>query len=140
MKFSDIEEQEWEELQPYLDTCLLPITGLDGSEQPYEVTAGLEQLRDLLDLVEIPYKGRVVTYPAYHYVDFSEQSLTLISNVCQNLKVAGFKYIILATTKAEHALDVCEADIVLTLKEDGALPSSSEVAEEIQLLWNRSST
>ncbi|MGO4375464.1 DUF2487 family protein, partial [Paenibacillus sp. MCAF20] len=67
MKFSEIEKEQWEELRPYLDTCLLPVTGMDGSEQPYEATEWLERLRDIMDLIEIPFKGRVVTYPACHY-------------------------------------------------------------------------
>lgn len=64
MKFSDIEEQTWDELRPYLDTAVLPVTGLNGGETPWEATRELEYLRDALDLIEIPFKGRIVTYPA----------------------------------------------------------------------------
>ena len=68
MKFSDIDKEQWPELKPYLDTVLLPVTGLSGDEQPWEATRGLEKLRDLIDAVEIPFHGRVVIYPAYHYI------------------------------------------------------------------------
>ncbi|WJH37540.1 YpiF family protein [Paenibacillus sp. CC-CFT747] len=67
VKFSEIREEQWKDLQPYLDTCLLPITGLTGTESPWMTTEALEMLRDIMDLVENPYKGRLVTYPALHY-------------------------------------------------------------------------
>ena len=73
MKFSDIEEQNWEQLAPYLDTCLLPLTGLDGTEKPWQATNALEKLRDFLDLIEIPFRGRIVTYPAAHYELLEEE-------------------------------------------------------------------
>ncbi|MBP1994750.1 DUF2487 family protein [Paenibacillus eucommiae] len=96
MKFSDINETEWTDLQPYLDTCLLPVTGLTGMEQPWQATEALEQLRDALELIEIPYKGRVVTYPALHYlegVDMAEQ----VNKLSSRLKSAGFTYVVVLT-------------------------------------------
>ena len=60
----------------YLDTCLLPVTGLTGKESPVEAGDRLEQLRDLLDLLEIPYHGRTVTYPAWHYAEDAEDLKT----------------------------------------------------------------
>lgn len=59
MKFSDIREEDWARWEPWLDTCLLPLTGLNGTELPWEVTQSLEKLRDIMDLVEIPFKGRM---------------------------------------------------------------------------------
>ena len=136
MKFSEIEQEQWEELKPYLDTCLLPVTGMDGKEQPYEATQKLERLRDLMDLVEIPFKGRVVTYPACHYVSADEPYSAALSNWCRNLREAGFKYIILASAELNVQLQNAGADLVLQADAEGAFPSQSEVSEQIRAMWS----
>ncbi|WP_166239416.1 DUF2487 family protein [Paenibacillus turpanensis] len=96
MKFSDISQEQWDELQPYLDTCVLPVTALRGNEAPYETTAALERLRDLLDTLEIPYKGRVVTYPAFHYADSVQADIEALSRTALRLKEEQFRYVIVA--------------------------------------------
>lgn len=136
MKFSEIEEEQWEELKPYVDTCLLPITGLDGTETPAEATQCLEQLRDIMDLVEIPYRGRIVTYPAYHYFDGTQESQQAISSCCSKLKGQGYKHIILITAKTEVAFQTNMADLWITPTEDGKLPSDVEISRKIRELWH----
>ncbi len=95
MKFSDINEDQWPELKPYLDTILLPVTGLSGLEEPWEAVRGLEELRDLIDAAEAPFRGRIIVYPAYHYL--SEASLEdELRIVCRRMRTNGFAYVILA--------------------------------------------
>src|SRR5690606_8279915 len=77
VKFSDIRESDWPQLAPWMDTCLLPVTGLAGTEAPHEAARRLEKLRDLLDLVEKPYRGRVVTYPAFQYLTSADLAAEL---------------------------------------------------------------
>lgn len=95
MKFSDIEKDQWPQLKPYLDTILLPVTGLTGSEEPWEATIGLEELRDLIDAAEGHFRGRVIVYPAYHYI--SELSLEEeLQRICSLMRNNGFIYVIIA--------------------------------------------
>jgi len=136
VKFSEIEAEQWDELKPYVDTCLLPITGLDGTETPSEATNYLEQLRDVMDLVEIPYRGRIVTYPAYHYVYGNEGSQQAIARCCANLKSQGYKYIILITSKSDIMFQINEADLWIAPTEDGNLPSDVEISRKIRELWH----
>lgn len=145
MKFSEISEQDWGSLQPYLDTCLLPVTGITGAEQPWEATAALENLRDVLDKVEIPFKGRVVTYPALHYTDGSHERLAgLVDQVCSNLKASGFKYVIVMTADSSLCLADCvQADLVLQPEsiasdEEAQELDAKAIASQVQQLWNRS--
>lgn len=138
LKFSEITSKDWEELQPYLDTCLIPYTGLTGQESPHEAVAALERLRDLLDYVEIPFKGRVVTYPAVHYSPYECENM--LNNICAKIKSGGFKHVIVLS--CDHLLDhdhLPEADLLLSLQrwvpetaDDISLISRGEIRELIQ--------
>lgn len=136
MKFSDISLTDWDELQPYLDTCLLPVTGLNGTETPPEATIALENLRDLLDLIEVPFKGRVVTYPACHYTRDGESLAEALRQWITSLRNTGFKYVVLATASASLDLEHCGADAVIAPSIDGRLPEQGEVSMLIRSLWN----
>lgn len=136
MKFSDIEKEQWDELSPYLDTCLLPVTGLTGTEPPYEATKRLEELRDILDLVEIPFKGRVVTYPACHYVMDGNGSGQGVSSIVERLKKSGFAFVVLATASNKLMLDECGADLVLKPDSNGLRPVPSDVASLVKEIWS----
>lgn len=136
MKFSEIEAESWESLKPYLDTCLLPVTGLSGREAPHEAAEALGRLRDLLELVEIPFKGRVVTYPAYHFTSpVAEGGYTALSQVCRSLKEAGFRHLIVASLQRELALRLPEADLVLVPEANGANPEAIAVSIRVETMW-----
>jgi 23S rRNA (pseudouridine1915-N3)-methyltransferase len=140
MKFNEIQQTEWDELKPYLDTCLLPMTGLSGAESPWKVTKALEELRDLMDLVEIPFKGRVVTYPAIQYRLDDDQMIAAMDMLCEKLRADSFKYVILIT--ADHSLaklefkahDLILSPLILTEK---VSESRDKVISEVQKLWNK---
>lgn len=103
MKFSEIERERWDELKPYIDTVLLPVSGLTGAEQPWEATQALELLRDALDPLEQLYKGRVVTYPAIHYGESDEQLERLVSEMCARLAASGFRYCVVVSGNERFA-------------------------------------
>ncbi|GMK46198.1 hypothetical protein PghCCS26_33270 [Paenibacillus glycanilyticus] len=136
MKFSDIAEQQWDELKPYLDTCLLPVTGMTGLEQPFEATLALEQLRDVMDLIEIPFKGRIVTYPAMHYMN-EDSAGALVSKTCRSLKETGFRFVIVISAKNQVGLECPDADLVICPDGDGEAPTAANVSKAVQALWNR---
>lgn len=136
MKFSEIEENKWGELAPYLDTCLLPVTGMTGQESPPEATVCLERLRDMMDLVEIPFKGRVVTYPACHYWTEGPNFDEMLAKWCEALRTAGFTYIIMITANGSLGLACEAADLVVSPTPEGALPEQSEVSDAIRELWS----
>ena len=130
MKFSDLDRSKWEELKPFLDTCLLPVTGMSGREAPWEATEALERLRDVLDVLEKRYLGRMVTYPAFHYTEGPGSAGTL-ANLCMNLKNAGFRYVIIASQDKLEG-EVPEADLILT-SEDAV---SGAALRMVDRLWN----
>lgn len=137
MKFSEIEASAWEGLRPYLDTCLIPVTGLTGLEQPYEVTEKLERLRDVLDWVEIPFKGRVVTYPSFQYQ--TEGMTRVINDLCRNVKSSGFAYAIVVSADFEWTNEeLPDADLIVTLRgfsADSGDAAGGQVKSAVQEMW-----
>ncbi|MCZ8520515.1 MULTISPECIES: DUF2487 family protein [Paenibacillus] len=146
MKFSEISEEQWEELRPYLDTCLLPLTGLTGNESPWMTAKLLEQLRDALDLVEIPFRGRTVTYPAQHFTAGKSAAAEgeLLRQICRGVRSEGFRYVVLVTAQEEERLssallEAAEADRILRftpqrLAAEGA-GAKQAAAELLTTLW-----
>ncbi|WP_219838812.1 DUF2487 family protein [Paenibacillus sp. R14(2021)] len=135
MKFSELSAQQWAELQPYLDTAVLPVTGLTGMEMPYEVTEQLERLRDVLDMIEQPFKGRIVTYPAVQYGPWTYEIAAHVSQVCNNLRTIGFKYVILAAAVPVLSEAKPNADLMIGPADDGSLPEAAAVSESVRKLW-----
>ncbi|WP_152398287.1 DUF2487 family protein [Paenibacillus cellulositrophicus] len=142
MKFSEVEEATWSELSPYFDTCLIPYTGLSGKESPIEATEALARLRDFMDLVEIPFKGRIITYPAVQYGQ--GEDLSLLQEVCRNVREAGFAYVIVMTADIELIQGQIEGcDLVLSRKgineETGGSGIAGQIKDKIQEMWQRDS-
>lgn len=134
MKFSEFSESRWLELKPYMDTCLLPITGLTGTELPHEATAELEKLRDLMDRIEIPFKGRIVTYPASHYADTDNADLAA-ERLCRSLKQAGFRFVIMVTASRFLKLSAPSSDLIVAPRDDGEWPDAADIAADVRRLW-----
>ncbi|KOR88798.1 DUF2487 family protein [Paenibacillus solani] len=141
MKFSEVDEQTWPELMPFYDTCLIPYTGLTGLETPWETTAALERLRDFMDLAEIPFKGRLVTYPAIQYGKTDD--IQLLNEVCHNVKSIGFKFVIVMTVDTILSEEqVTESTLVLSQRRlegiDGiSLPAL--ISSRISEMWQQES-
>ncbi|MNH33526.1 hypothetical protein D3C79_940490 [compost metagenome] len=112
---------------------------MHGGESPSEAAALLEQLRDLLELVEQPFQGRIVIYPAVQYA--AQQSIATLNEICRNVKSNHFQYVIVATIAAEVShRDIYESDLVLSLS--GFDPSQrglvkSDISDKIQDMWQR---
>ncbi|RAW18258.1 DUF2487 domain-containing protein [Paenibacillus taichungensis] len=140
MKFSEMTQDSWAELQLYLDTCLIPYTALKGKQSPVEATEALERLRDFLDLVEIPFKGRIMTYPAFHYAS-PDMSMAL-NTLSEELKSSGFKYVVIMSSDGElEQTQITSADLVLSrsvlIQEVGEEGISRFVGGKIRELWKR---
>ncbi|RJG24510.1 DUF2487 family protein [Paenibacillus thiaminolyticus] len=142
MKFSELTAEQWKEWGPYLDTCILPVTGLSGLESPVEAVERLEQLRDWLDGVEIPFHGRTVTYPAYHFTGGSEPEpadIELLDKVCGRLKEQGFAYIVIVSQAVWlRQGEVPQADAVFSPAELGTEDANTVkelMKDKIQKMW-----
>lgn len=142
MKFSELTAEQWKEWGPYLDTCILPVTGLTGLESPVEAAERLERLRDWLDGVEIPFHGRTVTYPAYHFTGGREPQpadIELLDKVCGRLREQGFAYIVIVSQAIRlQQGEVPQADAVFTPAELGTEDTNAVkelMKDKIQKMW-----
>ncbi|WP_340024422.1 DUF2487 family protein [Paenibacillus sp. FSL K6-1096] len=137
MKFSDFDRESWETNGHYYDTCVIPYSGLRGTETPPETVYILERQRDFLDLVEKPFQGRVVTYPAIQYAGTG--SIALMNEICRKVKSIGFQYaIVLSANEALPEGEIHESDLVLcmpVIAADSQVLVSAYVRGEIQALW-----
>ncbi len=142
MKFNDINQEQWWDLKRYFDTCVIPITGLSGKEEPWQVKLALEKMRDALAFVEIPYHGRMVTYPALHYT-LDDSAIHLANHISTQLKSIGFTYVILLTTSdvvahwspisADVLLYIDTTDSEITVQE-----RRRQIASQIETVWKKS--
>ncbi|OMF96363.1 DUF2487 family protein [Paenibacillus sp. FSL R7-0337] len=137
MKFSDFDRRAWEIDGQYYDTCIIPYSGLQGTENPPETATLLERQRDFLELAEQPYKGRVVTYPAVQYA--GPGMTAIVNELCRKVKSSGFQYVIvMSANEGLRKEDVFESDLLLCLTEimsDSRASVSAYVRSEIQALW-----
>jgi hypothetical protein len=134
MKFTEFDGERWAELQLYFDTAVLPVTGLAGGESPDEAAAALERLRDLLDLVETPFKGRTVTYPALHY---AADGARTIERVASGLKSAGFRHVIVVSLDRAFQSELQAVDLWIVPGPDGSLPDKRAASEAVQAMWRQ---
>ncbi|MEK3902311.1 MULTISPECIES: DUF2487 family protein [unclassified Paenibacillus] len=137
MKFSDFDSRAWETDGHFYDTCIIPYSGLQGTETPPETATLLERQRDFLELAEQPYKGRVVTYPAVQYAGPGMGAI--VNELCRKVKSSGFQYaIVMSANEGLRREDVFESDLLLCLPEivaDSRAGVSAYVRSEIQTLW-----
>lgn len=135
MKFSELDAKSWPALAPYLDTCLLPVTGLSGSEFPDEMTDLAAAAGDWLSPIEREFKGRTVTLPAYHYYDGSERALMELNRLCAKFRESGFRYVVLITGVPDLLPNVAEADLVLQPEHASELPETSTLRQAVSEMW-----
>ncbi|MEK4851262.1 DUF2487 family protein [Paenibacillus sp. FSL H7-0756] len=137
MKFSDFDSRAWETDGHYYDTCIIPYSGLQGTETPPETASLLERQRDFLELAEQPYKGRVVTYPAVQYAGPGMEAH--VNELCRKVKSSGFQYVIvMSANEGLRGEKLIESDLLLCLPEivaDSRAEVSAYVRSEIQALW-----
>lgn len=137
MKFSDFDKSSWEANCKYFDTCLIPFTGLKGTESSPEAAEALERLRDLLDCIEQPFQGRIVTYPAIQYS--SGDNIQYLNEICRKVKSSHFQYIIVASSDLELlSSEIVESDLVLSLTGFDAsriISFKSQIGRKIEQMW-----
>lgn len=139
MKFSELNDEQWADLQLYLDTCLLPVTGLTGRETPPEATRKVADAGDWLAPLETAFRGRTVTMPAYHYVDAAnEEEISSLDKYCAGLKRTGYRFLIVVTgLEGLAAARLPAADLVIGPGPLGNEPEPEAIRRAITSMWRQ---
>lgn len=139
MKFSELTEADWPDLQPYMDTCLLPVTGLTGREAPWKMADMAAETGAWLLPLEKAFKGRTVTLPALHYFEGPEADPGLLRRLCERCREAGFRHVVLVCGKPGFLGPDTGADLVVQPSRQGERPDPDALFGEVTDLWKRAS-
>jgi len=134
MKFSEIDPESWPELQPYLDTCLLPLSGLTGGETPSEATEKVARTGEWLAPLEEAFRGRTVTMPAFHYGSGSPEHVGKINELIASWKRGGFRYVVLVCGQPLD-LPAAGADLYICPAAEQEEPDAQAIAKSVADLW-----
>lgn len=135
MKFSELDEAGWADLQNYLDTCLLPVSGLRGDEPPWEMTEKAAGAGAWLTPLEQSFKGRTVTLPAYHYYDGGESSADKLRALVAGFRRAGFRYVVIVGGSPGLLRGDEGADLVVQPETEGGSPDADAIRRTVSELW-----
>lgn len=136
MKFNEIGEESWADLQPYLDTCLLPVSGLTGLEAPWEATERMLKTGDWLSPLERAFHGRTVTMPAYHYDQASDNGVQRLNELVSRLKRSGFRYVVIVSGQAQGVPEnVSEASLIVQPATESEAPDIGSLRQAVMAMW-----
>jgi 23S rRNA (pseudouridine1915-N3)-methyltransferase len=139
MKFSDIDELSWPELQIYLDTCLIPVSGLTGEETPWEATEKVALTGQWLAPIEEAFRGRTVTMPAFHYDCYSLEGQNQLDRLCKHLRANGFRYIVAVCGQPLALSAQLSADLIFQPSIKDEDPDPELMRKSVTELWRQSS-
>jgi 23S rRNA (pseudouridine1915-N3)-methyltransferase len=139
MKFNDIGEESWPELKPYLDTCLIPLSGLTGDESPWEITEKVARTGQWLAPLEQAFRGRTVTMPAFHYDFGSSSTIDCLNRLIGQWKKSGFRYVIAISGLRLDWEDRLDADLIIQPDAEEDEPDSQLISKSVASLWRRQS-
>lgn len=142
MKFSEFDENSWPELQNYLDTCLISVSGLTGEEAPWEAAEKVARSGQWLAPLESAFHGRTVTMPAFHYVSSSHRShedMERLNQLCKQWRTNGFRYIIAICGQPLGLSAELNADLIFQPTNELEEPDIDSIRKAVTNLWRQSS-
>lgn len=85
----------------YIDTAIIPLTLIDGSEQGFQFAASAADfILSLANIIENQFKGRIVLFPSFSYTN-NQDKQSLLENWNEELKKAEFKHTFYITSDRE---------------------------------------
>jgi hypothetical protein len=138
MKFSELDKEEWFNLQPYLDTCLIPVSGIAGGIAPWEMAELAASAGAWLLPLEKAFAGRTVTLPAYHYYDGSPEAIAGLRRLCAGCREAGFRHVVLVSGIAGLLPEDAGADLCIQPQASGEMPDPEALHHAMTGLWTKS--
>jgi 23S rRNA (pseudouridine1915-N3)-methyltransferase len=139
MKFSEINADSWPELQNYLDTCLIPVSGLTGEESPWEITDKVARTGQWLAPLEQAFRGRTVTMPAFHYDTGSIEDRERLNRLVRQWRTNGFRYIIAICGQPKEFPLKLDVDLIIQPTIDDEVTDVEKIRKSVADLWRQPS-
>jgi 23S rRNA (pseudouridine1915-N3)-methyltransferase len=139
MKFSEINADSWPELQNYLDTCLIPVSGLTGEESPWEITDKVARTGHWLAPLEQAFRGRTVTMPAFHYDTGSIEDRERLNRLARQWRTNGFRYIIAICGQPKELPWKLDVDLIIQPTFDDEVTDVEKIRKSVADLWRQPS-
>jgi 23S rRNA (pseudouridine1915-N3)-methyltransferase len=139
MKFSEINADSWPELQNYLDTCLIPVSGLTGAESPWETTDKVARTGQWLAPLEQAFRGRTVTMPAFHYDTGSLEDRERLNQLTRQWRTIGFRYIVAICGQPIELSWKLEVDLIIGPTNDDEVTDVEKIRKSVADLWRHPS-
>jgi 23S rRNA (pseudouridine1915-N3)-methyltransferase len=139
MKFSEINADSWPELQNYLDTCLIPVSGLTGEESPWEITDKVARTGQWLAPLEQAFRGRTVTMPAFHYDTGSIEDRERLNRLARQWRTNGFRYIIVICGQPKELPWKLDVDLIIQPTFDDEVTDVEKIRKSVADLWRQPS-
>jgi hypothetical protein len=137
MKFSEIDAESWPELQPYFDTCLIPLSGLQGGESPWEATEKVARAGQWLSPLEQAFRGRTVTMPAFHYDREGMAHADSINRLIDGWKRLGFRFVIVVSGQPLRLEGNLRADLIIQPHSEEDEPDTGQIGKAVAELWRK---
>lgn len=135
MKFSELTAENWPELQEYLDTCLIPVSGLTGGETPWEITDKVARTGRWLAPLEQVFQGRTVTMPAFHYDTGSLEDMERLDRLCVQWRKSGFRYVIAIGGQPLGLSAKINVDLIVQPASEEDEPDIGQIRKWVTDLW-----
>lgn len=85
----------------YIDTAIIPLTLIDGSEQGFQFAASAADfILSLGNIIENQFKGRIVLFPSFSYTK-NQDKQSLLETWGEELNKAEFKHTFYITSDRE---------------------------------------
>jgi 23S rRNA (pseudouridine1915-N3)-methyltransferase len=137
MKFSELTSESWPDLQLYLDTCIIPISGLTGAESPWEATDKVARTGQWLAPLEHTFHGRTVTMPAFHYYNGSSDDTEKLNGLCIQMRKSGFRYVIAICGQPLGLSEKVIADLIVQPASGKDEPDNGQIRKSVTELWKQ---
>lgn len=112
MHWNGKESAVFQAQKEYIDTAVIPLTLIDGSEQGFQFAASAADFTlSLANVMENQFKGRIVLFPSFSYTK-NQDKLSLINSWREELAKAEFKHVFFITSDREWSTMEEEQNII----------------------------
>lgn len=101
MLYHQLEQEKWDSIKAYVDTCVIPCSSITGAEAVWDWKQKISHLEYAKRWLEAAYSGRLLIAPDVLYLDGAYETVVKVTS---NLKNQGFRFVVLLSDSTWTAL------------------------------------